>query len=132
MPDLARLRAEASIVVVDDDPVSLRVLRRSLQRAGFVQVVTCQEPAAVADALDENDADVLVLDLAMPGMDGFSLLEELRPRVAADPPLRVVMVSGHDHPSIVARARELGVRQFLTKTASHAEFVAAIDAASAG
>lgn len=124
---------QATVLAVDDDPSTLRVLRAWLQRAGFARVLTSTDPTAVQRLIEVEGPDVLLLDLAMPGLDGFSLLQTLAPALAGDPPLRVVMVTGHDHPSIAARALALGVAGILAKTASYEELVAALDVAlSAG
>jgi DNA-binding NarL/FixJ family response regulator len=117
------------VLAVDDDPVSLRIIRSWLRKAGFARVLTCDDPRAVEGLIDAEGPQLLLLDLAMPGLDGFSLLEALAPRLAADRPLRVVVVTGHDHPAIIARAFDLGVRGILSKAATYDELVAVLDAA---
>jgi DNA-binding NarL/FixJ family response regulator len=117
---------------VDDDPLSLRIIRSWLRKAGFARVLTSDDPTAVAGLIEAESPELLLLDLAMPGLDGFSLLEALAPALTGDRPLRVVVVTGHDHPSIVSRAFDLGVRGILTKAATYEELVATLDAALAG
>jgi two-component system, NarL family, response regulator EvgA len=126
------LRAQSTVLAVDDDPLSLRIIRSWLRKAGFARVLTCDDPTVVADLIETERPELLLLDLAMPGLDGFSLLEALAPVLAAEPPLRVVVVTGHDHPAIVARAFDLGVRGILSKAATYDELVAALDGALAG
>jgi putative two-component system response regulator len=118
-----------TLLIVDDDPVSLRLLERILAAAGFGRVLTASDSSAVAGLCAREHPDVVVLDVSMPGYNGFDLLERLAPALAGDPPLRAVMLTGHDHPSIVARARQLGATAVLTKTGSRADLLTALDAA---
>ncbi len=86
---------EQSILVVDDDPSSRRLLVRSLSGHGFV----CRESTDGAEALQllhDDPPSLLLLDLEMPGLDGAQVLERLR----ADPnpaiaQLPAIMLTGH-------------------------------------
>ena len=51
----------------------------------------------------------------MPAPDGFALLELLQDRLNDEPPLRAVLLTGHEHPSIAAKGRELGARDVVSK-----------------
>jgi CheY-like chemotaxis protein len=64
---------------VDDDPVQVDVIARTLRDTG-VQVHTCGNGSAALRWLDEHTPDLLTLDLMMPGMDGFAVLEAVRQR----------------------------------------------------
>jgi len=77
------LRARYAVVntalVVDDDPVQLDVIARTLRDTG-VQVHTCGNGDDALRWLDEHVPDLITLDLMMPGMDGFAVLEAVRQR----------------------------------------------------
>ena len=66
-------------ITVDDEPVALRRLSRLLARADDVQIVAeCQDGATAVAAVRRHEPDVLFLDVQMPGMDGFEVLQALR------------------------------------------------------
>lgn len=89
------------------------------------EATKCQEAIQLASAVD---ADVLLLDISMPGGDGFEVLRHVR----ATTSLAVVMYSMHDREHYYRRARELGVSGYLTKRASKEQLVKAIEAANRG
>lgn len=82
-------------LVVDDDPVQQDVVARTLRDAG-IQVHTCSNGAGALQWLDEHTPDLLTLDLMMPGMDGFDVLEAVHAR----PHL-------HDVPVLVITAKDI-------------------------
>src|SRR5947209_5397067 len=71
--------SECRILAVDDEEVNLLVLRRMLERAGYAQVQTTNDPSRAAGLFVELEPDLVVLDLHMPGMDGFELMDRLAP-----------------------------------------------------
>lgn len=99
----------ATILLVDDEPDALLVMRIHLERAGH-------ETRLAADgeqALDRLDGvDLVLLDVCMPVMDGWSVLEAVRARGAS---ARVVVVSGRPRPGDLRRALELGAVAYLPK-----------------
>jgi CheY-like chemotaxis protein len=102
------------ILVVEDQPVTARVVESSLLRAGH----SCVLAADGRDALDilkqRNDVSLIITDVEMPAMDGFALISELRANEAWKG-LPVVVLSGHNDIETVKRAGSLGVRQFVLK-----------------
>src|ERR671928_223022 len=71
------MQTKGNILVVDDDPRILRLVRVNLERAGFA-VNTASSGAAALEQLDAVPPDALVLDITMPGMDGFMLTKRVR------------------------------------------------------
>ena len=65
------------IMVVDDDQDTVTILARHLQREGFVPI-EANSGAQCLKLVHENEVDVILLDLMMPGMDGFQVVKELR------------------------------------------------------
>lgn len=119
------------LLVADDHPLFRDALRRLV--GGFWPDVTVQEANdaegvfALAEA--HPDADLLLLDLTMPGARGFSVLVHLR---AQHPALPIVMVSARDDADTRRRALDHGAAGFLSKSASPEEMQRTLDAVLAG
>lgn len=99
------------VLVVDDDPTVLSTYRRMLRRAGF-EVVTESDPRKVLENGHADGVDLLLLDYRMPGLDGLSLLAELRRRECTAP---VILISAYLNEDVVNQARILGVARLLQK-----------------
>lgn len=115
----------ARILVVDDDPDTVDILSRHLQREGFVAI----EALSGADCLRiarESEVDVILLDLMMPGMDGFQVCQELRldPKTAEIP---IILVTARDDIEARAEGIRVGASEFLTKPFSRRQLVARIN-----
>lgn len=103
----------ASVLVVDDDPVNRSMLSRSLEADGH-EVTTVEGGAEALELMGSQDFDVVLLDVVMPGMDGYQVLERLK----GDPRLRhlpVVMVTAVDDVASAVRCIELGADDYLSK-----------------
>jgi adenylate cyclase len=103
----------ASVLVVDDDPVNRSMLSRSLEADGH-EVTTVESGAEALELAGSQDFDVVLLDVVMPGMDGYQVLERLKD----DPELRhlpVVMVTAVDDVASAIRCIELGADDYLSK-----------------
>ncbi len=101
------------ILVVDDDPAMLRQLEWGL--SADYEVLTAATPAEALASLEAVSPDVVTLDLALSAGDpetGFALLDQL---LAADPTLKVVLVTGSDAREHALRAVEQGAFDFFTK-----------------
>jgi len=99
------------VLVVDDDPAVLSTYRRLLRRAGF-ETVTEADPHKVLENGHADGVDLLLLDYRMPGLDGLSLLAELRRRECTAP---AILVSAYLNEDVVHQARMLGVVKLLEK-----------------
>lgn len=107
-------RAQISALVADDDDQNARLLVRILERGGYGSITCTTESRKVLTLCREHDPDLLLLDVSMPSPNGFEILEELRAVDGLDPV--VVVLTGHDHPSIEAKALELGAAAVVGKT----------------
>ena len=101
------------ILIVDDEPVWLKVLSQMLQTKGY----TVRQAASGADALKtlkSYEPDLILLDVRMPDMNGFDLLDHIKqlPKVSAKP---VVFVSAMDDFHAKKVAKELGAADYLLK-----------------
>ncbi len=101
------------IMVVDDDPDTVSILSRHLQREGFVPL-EASSGAECLKLVQENEVDVILLDLMMPGMDGFQVCKALKnnPETAEIP---VIMITARDDLDARAEGMRLGVSDFLAK-----------------
>lgn len=114
---------EASIVIVDDELSIVRFLSRALNEAGYPRVQGFSEPAELPRYLDRVTPDLVVLDLCMPGMDGFEVLQDVSRRLPQDTFLPVLVVSGMDDLESKLRAMRAGAKDFLPKPINVQEFL---------
>lgn len=105
--------AKAKILVAEDDDVTQRLVKRFLERSGFLVVTADNGEEALSLALSESPAAVL-LDLMMPKMDGFGFLNALRSTAAAGLP--VIVTSALADSARQSQAFALGASEYLVKT----------------
>jgi CheY-like chemotaxis protein len=105
--------AKAKILVAEDDDVTQRLVKRFLERSGFLVVTADNGEDALNLALSESPAAVL-LDLMMPKMDGFGFLNALRSTAAAGLP--VIVTSALADSARQTQAFALGASEYLVKT----------------
>jgi DNA-binding NarL/FixJ family response regulator len=118
------------LLVADDHAVVRAGVRGLLTAAPDIEVVA--EARDGEDALSRAQAespDVVLLDVRMPGMDGITCLGRLR---AEFPQLPVLMFSGYDNPTYIARSVALGAMGYLAKSLSAEELIQSIRKAAAG
>jgi two-component system, NtrC family, response regulator len=99
------------IFIVDDEPNVCRVLAALFQREGW-DVLAFNRPDEALNALAENDVNVLITDLKMPGMTGMEFLQALRGRGCSVP---VVMITGHGTIQSAVEAIKLGAFDYICK-----------------
>jgi putative two-component system response regulator len=115
LPDRDVVYSDAGILIVDDDPTNLRLLRRVLESAGFANVHTADAADSAEVLFAEVDPDIVLLDLHMPGTDGLELMRRLRLRLAPGEFLPMVMLTGDLSPEVRRSALDGGAIDFLTK-----------------
>jgi two-component system cell cycle response regulator len=101
------------IMVVDDDPDTVSILARHLQREGFAAIEAFSGVECLR-LIQENRVDVILLDLMMPEMDGFKVCRALKenPETAEIP---IIMITARDDLDARAEGMRLGVSDFLAK-----------------
>jgi putative two-component system response regulator len=105
----------ACILVVDDEPANVRLLRRLLEREGYTRVHGTSDSGEALALLDTLDPDLVVLDLHMPFPDGYALLEHIGNRTPQGGYLPVLVLTGDAGTEAKNRALALGARDFLTR-----------------
>jgi len=101
----------ARILVVDDEPDILLMLRMNLEGDGHECVLAADGQMAL-ERIQSLSPDLVLLDVMMPVLDGWSVLEQLQRQAAAPP---VVVVSAKSAPRDAVRALELGAVEYVTK-----------------
>jgi len=115
--------AQAEIVIIDDEPAVARFLSRALQMAGYKEPRVFSDSLAAASYLESADPDLITLDICMPGLDGYGVLESLRSRQAFDSFLPVLAISALDDFESRERAIKAGAKDFLVKPVNVNDFL---------
>src|ERR1700731_1755639 len=102
----------ARILVVDDQPANVQLLEMMLRRAGYLGVSSTMDPTAGGALHRENHYDLILLDLQMPEMDGFQVMESLN-KIETDSYLAVIVITVD--PTEQLRALRAGAKDFITK-----------------
>src|SRR6202521_3718242 len=105
---------KASLLIVDDDANTLASLSRAFRLAGH-EATVCDDPTRALELAKAGSFDLIFSDVVMPGMDGLTLLEQMRAAGVTTP---VVMMSGQAHIEMAVRATRLGALDFLEKPIS--------------
>jgi CheY-like chemotaxis protein len=103
---------DARILIVDDQEANVALLAGLLEGAGYTRVTFTMNPREVCQLHRRNSYDLILLDLQMPGMDGFEVIEGLRVN-DADGFLPVIVLTAQ--PAHKLRALQAGVRDFISK-----------------
>ena len=116
-----------SLLIVDDEPSNIRLLVRILNNAGYLDVTTTTDPSKAFELHSLSKPDIVLLDLRMPGHDGFAVLKELAPFTLGPERLPVVMITGDDSTEVKRAALSLGAKDFISKPFDPAEVVLRIN-----
>lgn len=119
MADLKRQK----IMIVDDEPKIVRFVAANLKSLDF-ETLTCQSGTEALEKVDEFDPDLILLDLMMPGMDGFDVLKRLRTYSSVP----VIMLTARSNSSDKVQGLNLGADDYLTKPFSLDELFARVNA----
>jgi putative two-component system response regulator len=109
-----RIFRNARILIVDDEPVNVDLLRRLLERAGFSRIESTNDSREAADLYVQFRPDLILLDLHMPHRTGLEVMEELN-QIAEASYLPILMLTGDDTPEAKRDALSRGAKDFLNK-----------------
>lgn len=102
----------AKILIVDDQEANVLLLEKILHEAGYTAITSTMNPYTVGVLHRKNNYDLILLDLQMPGLDGFHVMENLK-KTECDGYLPVIVVSAHEKYRV--RALEEGAKDFISK-----------------
>src|SRR5258706_7367805 len=102
----------AKILVVDDKPANVLLIEGMLRVAGYTSVYATTDPQAVATMHRDNGYDLILLDLQMPILDGFQVMQGLK-EIEAESYLPVLVITAQ--PDLKLRALEAGAKDFVSK-----------------
>jgi DNA-binding NarL/FixJ family response regulator len=125
---LAKNTIRARVLVADDHAGNIQLLRGLLEM-DFDVVGAVQNGHALVGAAETLSPDVIVSDIAMPGLDG---LEAAKRILCRNPAARIVFVTVHDEPEIVSRSLAIGALGYVLKVVAAEELVPAVHAALRG
>jgi len=112
------------VLIVEDDIPILNVIRKGMQEEGF-QVDTAQDGATGLRRACETDYDVVLLDIMLPGMDGWRVCEEMRSRRVSTP---ILMLTARDTVKDRVRGLDIGADDYLPKPFDFTELLARVRA----
>jgi len=102
----------ANILIVDDQEFNVLLLEQILRDAGYVSITSTTDPSEVCELQRKNHYDLILLDLMMPVMDGFQVMEGLK-KIGTDGYLSVLVITAQ--PDHKLRALAAGAKDFITK-----------------
>lgn len=114
---------EARILIVDDEPPNIEILRRALRQVGYTCVEGITDPRRMPSLLTEFEPDLVLLDLLMPHLDGFEVLELIRTTIPASTYLPVLVLTADATAESKRKALAGGAKDFLTKPFDLSEVV---------
>jgi putative two-component system response regulator len=112
--------AKMKLLVIDDEPGNVALLEDMLAEAGFTQVKSVSDSRLAIEACDTFGPDLVLLDLSMPHVDGFTILQSLRSD-GAEMYLPVIVLTADANDEVKRRALRAGATDFLLKPFDHLE-----------
>ena len=113
----------AKVLIVDDQEVNVLLLEQMLRATGYVSVTSTMDPSKVCQLYLKNRYDLILLDLQMPGKDGFQVMEELK-GIEPEGYLPVLVITAQ--PGHKLRAFQSGAKDFISKPFEMAEVLARV------
>jgi putative two-component system response regulator len=117
-----KLSEAAKVMIVDDEPLNIKVFQKHLKLAGYQHFVTATDPRPVMEMVLRDMPDVILLDVMMPGISGLEILRKVREdeRLAHIP---TIVLTAADNEQTRMEALQLGATDFLGKPVNAAELV---------
>ena len=115
-------RSEARVLVIDDDEPMVAFLDSLLRQVGLDLTTTCDPREAVA-CYQAFQPDLVILDLHMPHMDGFEVMQQLYAHIPDTQYLPIQVITADDQPETKWRALSAGARDFINKPFDNVELL---------
>ena len=115
--------ANQKILVVDDKEDNVVFLELLLKREGFTQVKSTTDPRKVTSLVENEQPDIILLDLMMPHMDGFEVIAQIKPTLAKDEYLPILVLTADSNKEARRRALSEGAMDFLLKPLDATEVI---------
>jgi putative two-component system response regulator len=122
MNDRRKKNYDVTILVVDDDTGVQNMIKRILGRSGY-RVQTARNGEEAYAVVSESLPDLIILDLSMPGIDGFEVATHLKSNPATRE-IPIILITGLDNSENHVKALDIGINDFLSKTAEPEEILA--------
>lgn len=110
------------ILIVDDNQVNIMILEKMLKINNYRNIITTNDPFQVLEIYKRNKPDLILLDLKMPGLDGFQVMEQLYKHDSREC-IPIIMITAQNDKENRMKALELGVRDFIGKPFDQAELI---------
>lgn len=114
--------SKINVVLIDDDELTRLLLQRILEREFKYSIISFRNGLEGLKYLEENDADLVVLDLMLPGKNGFDILKALR-REKRHKDTKIILVSAKSNSLDIERGFELSADEYVTKPFQQQELV---------
>lgn len=113
---------QSRILIVDDEPVNVQLLEAMLYSVGYSNVNSTSDSRKVRDLHQATQFDLILLDIRMPHLDGFQVMDQLN-EISCNDYLPILVLTAHDDMETRLQALELGARDFLPKPFNSAEML---------
>lgn len=113
----------AKFLIVDDELSNIRVLEKMLEQWHCTNVASSTDPREAVPLYNSFQPDIILLDLMMPEMDGFQVMEQLKPLIPESASLPIVVLTADTTNQTKRKALAAGARDFLTKPFDHTELL---------
>jgi len=115
----------SAILVVDDEPANVKLLERTLRTFGFFNLLSSTDPRTVLGLYQQHGFDLIILDLNMPHLDGYEVMQQLKSLGRDDLPPILILTAQHDQEHRV-RALKGGAHDYVTKPFAVDELLARV------
>lgn len=115
MHDISYVVQQSTILIVDDQAVNVHLLERILRQNGYSNIYTTTDPREVKDLYIDLQPDLIMLDLRMPFLDGYAVMEQLRQYMSKEEFLPIIVLTADIAPHAKRRALMAGASDFITK-----------------
>ncbi|MGC9457235.1 MAG: EAL domain-containing protein [Halothiobacillaceae bacterium] len=126
-PSVDALRAQAHILVVDDNPTNTALLEAILEEAGYRNIDLVNDPVRVPGLCQQTEYDLILLDIRMPEMDGHAVMSALVDQMEEGDFLPVIVLTAQSDARTRERALAAGARDFITKPFDSTEVLQRIE-----